>query len=278
MYDAAVVGSGGFLGGATARALAASGASVGRFTRDVPLVAQGRLTAQAHAVVWAVGAVTPHDTRLADEQLSAFTSFLAAAAGAAHVPHVVLLSSGGAVYGPPSTAPFAETEPPHPANAYGELKLAEERSLAASGLPHTVLRIANPYGPSQGFRRGQGVVAAWLAAARAGTPISLYGDGSTVRDYVFEADCAAAILAAVERRPAGIVNVGSGVGVTLAHLLEHVVETVAPTRVDVQRLPARGEDPAGAWLDVSRAADLLDWHPSTSLADGLARTWATVNA
>jgi UDP-glucose 4-epimerase len=278
VYDVAVVGSGGFLGGATVTALSASGARVGRFTRDIPLVDGGKLTARADAVVWAVGAVTPHDTGLADEQLGALAAFLTAASSAAHVPHVVLLSSGGAVYGPPSTAPFAESEPARPANAYGELKLAEERSLAASGLPHTVLRIANPYGPGQGFRRGQGVVAAWLAAARSQTPITLYGDGSTVRDYVFEADCASAILAAVERRPDGIVNVGSGVGVTLAELLERVIDTVAPVRVDVERLPARGEDPAGAWLDVRRAGELLNWRPSTSLADGLARTWAAVSA
>ena len=39
-----------------------------------------------------------------------------------------------------------------------------------------------------------------------------------------------------------------------------------------------GVDPAAAWLDVARASDVLDWRATTSLADGIARTWAAVNA
>lgn len=274
VYDVAVVGSGGFLGTAAAAAIAASGAHVEGFTKARPVVVDGDLATDAAVLVWCVGLITPQRTDLAEEQLSVFAEALDAAGRAERVPHVVLVSSGGAVYGPPSVAPFAESEPPHPANRYGEVKLAEERALAASGLDHTMLRIANPYGPGQTGATGQGVVGAWLHAIRAGAPVPFYGDGSVTRDYVFIEDCADAIAITAERRPGGIINIGSGAGTSLAELLSVVEESVAPRPVHVDRRPARGVDPADAWLVVSRAAEVLGWRATTSLADGVARTWA----
>ena len=110
----------------------------------------------------------------------------------------MLLSSGGAVYGPPAVAPFRETDEAAPANEYGRVKLAEEWLLARAGLPHTILRIANPYGPEQVSRAarslgGQGVVGHWLAAIRTGQAVTIFGDGSAVRDYVYIDDAAAAV-------------------------------------------------------------------------------------
>jgi UDP-glucose 4-epimerase len=275
VYDVAVVGSRGFLGSAVADELERRGAHVGRFTKERPY------TSGASTVVWAAGHVTPADTTRGEHSIGDLTRLIDDARRSGHLPHVVLLSSGGAVYGPPSRAPFRETDEPSPANDYGRIKLAEEQLLAAEGVPHTVLRIANPYGPEQVTAAakavgGQGVVGQWLAAIRTGTPVTIFGDGTTVRDYVFVADVAHAIAAAAERRPGGVVNIASGVGTSLAELLEMVTDTVSPHPVTVDWQPARGVDPAAVWLDVSRAAEALDWRPTTGLAEGVARTWAEV--
>jgi UDP-glucose 4-epimerase len=194
---------------------------------------------------------------------------------------VVLLSSGGAVYGPPATAPFSEADDPHPANEYGRIKFAEERLLADEGVAHTVLRIANPYGPAQvsGAARtvgGQGVVGHWLASIRIGAPVTVYGDGSAVRDYVYVKDVAAAVATAAERRPGGVINIGSGTGTSLAELLDVVTKAVAPHPVTVHREPPRDVDPAAAWLSVDKARELLGWSATTGLAEGIALTWESV--
>ena len=184
VYDVAVVGSRGFLGSAVAAELERRGAHVGRFTKEHPY------TTGAATVVWAAGHVTPADTTRGKHNIGDLTRLIDAARRSAHLPHVVLLSSGGAVYGPPSVAPFRETDEPSPANEYGRIKLAEETLLAAEGVPHTVLRISNPYGPDQVSKAvravgGQGVVGHWLAAIRTGTPVTIFGDGTAIRDYVY---------------------------------------------------------------------------------------------
>jgi UDP-glucose 4-epimerase len=290
VYDVAVVGSRGFLGSAITAELAQRGASVGGFTRDSPYIADGRLAAEAKAVVWSVRYVTPADPRRGGEALLALSGLIEAAQRAEHVPHIVLLSSGGAVYGPPAQAPFVEDSRPSPANEYGRVKFNEERLLADAGIDHTVLRISNPYGPLQAtgaLPQGQGVVGHWLAAVHAGEPITIFGDGSAVRDYVYIDDVAQAVATAALGQPGGIINVGSGEGTSLAQLLEVVRAAVAnsaaadpggtPREIEVARQPPRGVDPAAAWLDVERAKEVLGWSATTSLADGIARTWAAVD-
>lgn len=275
MYDVAVVGSRGFLGSAVAAELDRRGAAIGRFTKD------NRYDGGARTAVWAAGHITPADTSLAAHALEDFGAFLDIAGSSDHPTHVVLLSSGGAVYGPPAVAPFHETDEPSPANEYGRVKLDEERLLAASGLEHTILRIGNPYGPAQvalarGPRGGQGVIGHWLAAVQDGRPITLFGDGSVVRDYLYIEDLAAAVATAAERRLPGVVNIGSGAGTSLAELLDLVHDAVAPLEVTVHREPARGIDPPAAWLDTTRARTELGWEPTVSLIEGLSRTWAAV--
>ena len=272
VYDVAVVGSRGFLGSAIASEFERRGAHVGRFTKEQPF-AGGAAT-----VVWAAGHVTPADTTRRQAALADLAGLVGAARRSAPSPHIVLLSSGGAVYGPPALAPFSEADEPSPPNEYGRIKLAEERLLADAGLPHTTLRIANPFGPAQvAGGRPQGVIGVWMRAVLAGEPITIFGDGSTVRDFVYVDDVAAAVAAAVERAPEGPINIGSGLGTSLADLLETLRATVGTREIDVRREPARGVDPPANWLEVSRALEELDWRPATSLAEGLARTWAAVS-
>jgi UDP-glucose 4-epimerase len=279
VYDVAVVGSGGFLGKAIARDLEDRGASVGCFTRRAPLVMGEELAAQARVVVWAAATITPavaaaEPLHVADD-IAKFRTFVALAERCAAPPRVILLSSGGTVYGAPSAPPFTEADEPHPVNAYGAAKLVIEDVLRTSALPHHVLRIANPYGPGQAGRGGQGVLGAWLTAAARDDEIVVFGNA--IRDYVYIDDTVRAVALAIDNPGAPeVINIGSGTGTDLVSLLETVHAAVAPRELRVRHEGPRAVDPPAAWLDVSLADERLGWRASTPLTDGVARMWETI--
>ncbi len=281
MYDVAVVGSGGFLGDAAVRELTRRGHRVSLHPRHDPLVVDGRWSERArgvHTVVWAAGSVTPavaaERPELAREELAVLEEAVEASAALDVPPRIVLMSSGGAVYGHPGLPPYREDHEPHPANAYGEFKLAQERLVRRAGAPATALRIANAYGPGQQGGGKQGVLAIWMDAVLAGEPIRVYGDPDAERDYVYVDDVADLVATVVERPDApAVVNAGSGRPTHLADLADLVRYTVAPLEPAIERHAARGHDAPSTWLDVSLARHALGWTPRMSLADGLRRMW-----
>ena len=281
VYDVAVVGAGGFLGSAIASELDRRGHLVMRNTLENPLVDGGRWhpdAAGVRTVVWAAGMLTPAAAEdrpeAVAEQLAVFRDAVEAAAAQDVAPRMVLLSSGGAVYGPPARPPFREDHAAFPANAYGAFKWQEERILAEAAITTTAVRIANVYGPGQWGGRGQGVLPAWMAAIRDQRPIVMYGSGEVARDFVYVEDVADLIARVVERPDApAVINAGSGKPTHLNDLLDLIEYTVGPENVRVQREPGRGVDAPSTWLDVTLAHQALGWRASTPLADGIARMW-----
>ncbi|WP_172657692.1 NAD-dependent epimerase/dehydratase family protein [Demequina rhizosphaerae] len=280
VYDVAVVGSGGFLGSAILSGLASRGARVTGFTRQDPVLVDDALAPRAAdvpVIVWAAGGITPtvaaEDPDAVAAELDAFRAFAVAAAARPAPPRIVLLSSGGAVYGRPAVPPYAESDAPAPPNAYGAYKLAQERILVDAGPTSTAVRIANAYGPGQRGAHGQGVLAIWMRAIRAGEAITLHGDGAVARDYVHAddvVDAVARIVASPDAPP--VVNVGSGVPTSLSELLA-LLDRAVGDALRIERLPSRGVDPDSTWLDVALARDALGWEPRVPLAEGIADMW-----
>lgn len=281
MYDIALVGSAGFLGTAIGKTLRARGHRVTGFTRAEPLIENGTLspTAEGSAVVvWAAGGVSPmvaeHHPELVDRELAHFEDAVSALARQAAPPRLVLLSSGGTVYGSSTVPPFREDAELAPEHAYGRYKLRQERIAAASGLPSTALRIANAYGPGQRGTGGQGVLAVWVRSILAGEPVLLYGSGGVARDYVFVEDVADAVESCVRVSGAPTaLNVGAGVPTTLDELAEELQSVVAPRPIEIERRESRGVDATSNWLDVTLAQRSVDWMPRTSLRQGIERMW-----
>ena len=279
MYDIAVVGSGGFLGAAIERNLVGRGHRVAPVTRRMPVHVGGvvsRVVAGATGVVWAAGGVSPtvahQQPALVEEELEAFTTSLRALADQPAPPHVVLLSSGGAVYGG-GMPPHAESAPLIPGNAYGAYKLHQEQILQSSGLAYTSLRISNAYGPGQTGARGQGVLAVWMKAVLAGQAIQIHGSGAVARDYVYVDDVADAVSRVIETpRLPQTLNIGSGVPTSLDELARRL-SAVAGMPVRIDRRPSRGVDPSSTWLNTALAAQALGWRPRVELADGLEQMW-----
>lgn len=194
---------------------------------------------------------------------------------------IVYLSSGGAVYGVPEYSPINEDHPQNPISSYGIVKSAVERYLAlysvSGGLSAAVVRPANPYGPGQNPVGQIGAIPVFLGAAKAGRPINLYGDGSTVRDFVYIDDLTDLLTRIVETDTTGVFNCGGGGGGTSLADLILTVEAATGRALDVTRLPARAFDPPLIVLDNARA-NALGWRPVVSLQEGVRRTWNAMQA
>jgi UDP-glucose 4-epimerase len=125
------------------------------------------------------------------------------------VKRIVYLSSGGTVYGDPSRLPVSEDHPLDPLCSYGIVKVAVEKYLnmhsVLEGLNATVLRVSNPYG---GIARRtndlQGVIPIFLRKMVAGKNIEIWGDGSTVRDYIYIDDLVDAMVCALEAQESAV--------------------------------------------------------------------------
>jgi UDP-glucose 4-epimerase len=196
----------------------------------------------------------------------------------AGVGRVVFLSSGGTVYGKAARVPIQEGAPTEPIGAYGIGKLAVEKYLALyhrrHGLDSIVLRPANAYGPGQDPRRGQSAATVFAHRALRGEPITIWGDGQVVRDYLYVEDLAEAVGLALDYAPGPdgprLFNVGTGVGTSLLELLELVGAALGRPPA-VERAPARPLDVPVNILDSRRLTDATLWRPRVPLAEGLRR-------
>jgi UDP-glucose 4-epimerase len=202
----------------------------------------------------------------------------------AGVQTVVFPSSGGTVYGPATGGrDLTESHPTDPISSYGITKLAMEKYLALyrhlHGLDHRILRISNAYGEGQQPDRPQGLIGVVLRRIAAGEPIQVWGDGNVVRDYVYAGDvvdcCLRAARAALPADAPRIYNVGSQEGHSVADILRTVL-TVTGREPTVHHTPARPFDVPRSVLSSRLAHEVLGWHASTPLDQGIARTWEWV--
>ena len=140
-----------------------------------------------------------------------------------------------------------------------------EHARARHAVEFTVLALGAVYGPRQ--RPNDGLVASLVAAATAGRPAVITGDGKQSRDLIHVDDVAEALAAATRRGDGLTINVGSGQATRVIDLWE----MVAPDGPTPRATPARPDELARLALSSARARIHLDWSPFTPLADGLDR-------
>ena len=186
---------------------------------------------------------------------------------------VLLASTGGALYGEDVPLPTPEDAPLAPFSPYGASKAAAETYLALYtrlfGLSTMALRFGNVYGPRQDPHGEAGVIAIFAGAAVEGRTVTIYGDGTQTRDYVYVGDVVAGFLAAAGSDATGAVNIGTGVETA-------VLDLVTAIGVPAEHKPARTGEVARSCLDVERADDVLDWRAQVPLGEGLERTLAAL--
>ena len=201
---------------------------------------------------------------------------------AAGVKKVIFISSGGTIYGEAQSLPIPENHPLEPTCSYGVTKLAIEKYLALferlHGLSYKIIRLANPYGPGQDVNKAQGAISVFIERTRNSLPIHIWGDGSTVRDYIYIEDAIQGILAVTcYQGPEKIFNIGSGTGQSLLEIIKEISLSLTPMS-EVVFLPARQFDIHYNVLDITKARTLLNFKIHTMLKDGISKTIAWQNA
>jgi UDP-glucose 4-epimerase len=198
----------------------------------------------------------------------------------AGVGKIVMVSSGGTVYGPVKKLPISERVPAHPVSPYGISKLSSDLYTIMfqrnTGLHAVVVRPANAYGEIQCSGKGQGFIAEAIDAVIAGMEIQIYGDRGTIRDYIHVDDVALGIIAALDHGASGgIYNIGTGVGTSNLDIISMLRELTAPEGIDVKYgiLPARVFDVEANILDSSELERISGWRPLVSVVDGIRRVW-----
>jgi UDP-glucose 4-epimerase len=295
---ALVTGGAGFIGSHLAERLVADGHAVcvvddlstgaaGNVPSAAPLhhvdvcdwkALTGVVAAFRPQVVFHIAAQTDVSRSIRDPEFDARVNVLgglnvlraAAAAGARRIVY----ASSAAVYGTPERVPVPETHPTRPISDYGASKLTLELYLHAyqtrRQIEYATLRYANVYGPRQRSDGEAGVVAIFARRMLAGEPVTIFGDGTKTRDYVYVGDVVEATVRAAWG-PAGVVaNVGRGQEVSDLELFQGVA---AATRYAAQPVFAadRPGDITRICLDPTVAQRTWDWKATVPLRDGIRR-------
>ena len=180
---------------------------------------------------------------------------------------LVNLSTGGAIYGETPECASEEAEL-HPPSNYGRFKAEGEEIVRRAALRGITLRLANAYGPRQRQDLEGGVVAIFLGAWRRGEPLTIYGDGTAERDYVYVSDICDGVLAALDSAATGVYNIGTGVPTSVNALVDAMSAVLGPP-VGLHRAPPRESEVQRSCLDVSKAARDGLWRPRTDLREGI---------
>lgn len=200
----------------------------------------------------------------------------------------LVFASSSSVYGAKpgadlrAVAAFSEDDPClTPASPYAATKRMNELQLSTYrdlfGLGVFALRYFTVYGPRQ---RPDMAIPKFLAAIAAGKPVTLFGDGSSRRDYTFIDDIVAGTVAAIERVAPGryeLFNLGGTHTISLRELVE-TCEQVVGKRAIIDWQPMQPGDVPVTYANIDRAHAALGYQPTTRVADGIARQWAWVQA
>ncbi len=201
-------------------------------------------------------------------------------AGLLGIEKVIIVSSGGVVYGHCTRIPIGEEELTRPVSPYGITKLAVENYArmfhVLKDLPVICIRPGNAYGEGQKPFVGQGFVATAIASILTGRKLSLFGRKGTVRDYIYVEDIASAIIAALNHGNSGdIYNVGTGQGKSNLDILEALAPFAEKNGLEIKLdiLPERKFDVPVNILDSSKLIRETGWKVRVPFEDGIKRTW-----
>jgi len=200
-------------------------------------------------------------------------------AGAGGVQRVIFASSGGVVYGDPEVIPTPETAPKGPISPYGVSKLSGEhylRTLASlRGFTGVAMRYSNVYGPRQDPKSEAGVVSIFVSQLLEGKPLTVFGDGTQTRDYVFVKDVArASVLASsadltqADSIDTNAFNIATARETSVLELADAVGAAMG-VQPEVHHATARPGELYRSSLNIDKAKRVLEWEPKGQFADGL---------
>lgn len=192
------------------------------------------------------------------------------------IKKVIFISSGGTVYGKEVGCPLSETTATYPISSYGIQKITIEKVLYLyhyiHGLDYRVIRLSNPYGPFQRPNGTLGAVTTFTYKALKNEEITLFGDGSVVRDFIYIDDAIRAIIQIAEgENEHRTFNVGSSYGTSIKEVLNSI-EEVLNIKLRIIQKPGRKVDVPVNYLDISRYEKAYGELNPLSLKEGIVKT------
>jgi UDP-glucuronate 4-epimerase len=190
-----------------------------------------------------------------------------------HGPEVFIFGSSSSVYGINEKVPFSEAdEVNQPISPYATTKRAGELLCYnyhhLYGLKTACLRFFTVYGPSQ---RPEMAIHKFTNLIAKGEPITMYGDGSSRRDYTYIDDIIDGVVASLDLAPQfEILNLGGAETTSLADLVNWIGEELA-LEPKIEYLPDQPGDVPITYADVSKAEQLLGYSPKVSIREGIRR-------
>jgi UDP-glucose 4-epimerase len=176
---------------------------------------------------------------------------------------------------------ISENEPPAPISYYGLSKVQIEDLInfyhRRYDLNYLILRPSNPYGHGKNLNGKQGVIAVILGRMLKNQPITIFGDGETIRDYIYIEDFIFYVAELIKEEILnGTINIGSGVGYSLNDIVS-VVDEISGHTICVEHIEARKDDVPKMILSTTRLHNFVH-HEDVKLDDGIRQFYNYVMA
>jgi UDP-glucose 4-epimerase len=188
----------------------------------------------------------------------------------------VVFSSTSGVYGNLQKDLISEEDPAAPISYYGLSKWTAEIYIriftTVCGIPFTILRYGNVYGPRQMPKGEGGVIAVFIKKIKHGLPLYIYGDGEQTRDFVFVKDVVEANMAAVKFGHWETVNISTGHSTSINDLVQMLMR-IHGSDLEIRYSQARAGDIRHSCLERNKAYSEMKWQPQVDIMNGLAETY-----
>jgi UDP-glucose 4-epimerase len=196
-------------------------------------------------------------------------------------PPRLVFPSSQAVVGKPSSLPIDGETPAEPLDIYGANKRAGELYCQvyerSKGVPTTVARLTNVYGPRAQFSNANyGVIHQFIRAGIEGESLTVFNPGTMTRDFVYVEDVVSGLLSlgAAENVVGERYLIGSGVSTSIKELANNIVEVTGNGEVELVEWPDDWDSIKIGDIssDPSKLESDIDWQPSTNIDEGLKKT------
>lgn len=189
-----------------------------------------------------------------------------------NIKRFIFVSSGGTVYGNPKYIPMDEEHPLCPINSYGIVKATIENYVKLyaekHGFSYMIVRPSNPYGPRQSYKGIQGVISTFMYKMLTNQPITIWGDGSAIRDYIYIDDVVDFFIKAILSQEQGVFNLGEGNAYSVNDIIKFLEHAIG-VKANITYKDVLISNVKEVVLDIKKSSRRLNWKPNTELQLGI---------